>query len=110
MNRNDVPLSVFGRYVDLLYQVVQTHQAEVAREAQMSASTISKAATTTKRVEEETVLRIWQAFAAIAQRKGMARIFDESLREGFFNAAHCTTEQQLSLSEQRLESLIQVLF
>jgi predicted transcriptional regulator len=108
MSRNDGPKTVFGRYITLLFRVLTTHQAEVAREAHMSASTISKAMTTTKRVEEETVQRIWQGFVVIAERKGMARLFDSSLQESFFNAAHCTTDHQVSLSEQRLESLTQV--
>jgi len=107
MTGNDESSSLFGRYIMLLFQMLQTHQAEVARTGNMSASTISKAMTTTKRVEEVTVQRIWDAFVVIAEREGRTPLLDASFREGFFNAAHCTTGEQLSLSEERLESLTQ---
>lgn len=112
MSGNDVPqeqYSVFGRYINFFFLVLRTHQAEVAREIHISPSTISKAMKSTKRVEEETVLQIWKAFVAIAERRGMVRLFDVTLQESFFNSAHCTTEQQVSLSEQRLEALLVLL-
>lgn len=115
MNRNGEALApqdqqptIFARYVTLLLQVLRTNQAEVAREIHISPSTISKAMKSTKRVEEDTILQIWQAFVTIAERKEMERVLDASFQENFFNAAHCTTEQQVSLAEQRFESLTQL--
>lgn len=97
-------LSLFGRYITLLCQALQTDQSEIASIAGLSQSTVSKA---TKKLspDEDTVTRIWQALVAIAERRGSELLLDTVLEQSVVNAAHCATEQQIAASERHLQSL-----
>lgn len=99
-------LSLFGRYISFLCRVLHTDQPEIAEVSGLSQSTISKVSkVSSRRLEEETVARIWQAFVTIAEQRGRSRILDQALYEGFYHAAHCATEEQIAQSEQHLQSL-----
>lgn len=96
-------LTLFGYWLELLNEVFQTNQMELAEMTGLDQSTISKA----KRDRSprlDTVERLWQAYNELAKRQ-QREVLTEDCEEGFFAAAWHMTPRQREASQQCLHAM-----